>query len=164
VIILVFLLVFPQFVFLGGAQQTSVLFPVGDSWVEAEYPNDNHGSDTSLRVKSDSRTRRSYLKFDLSSIPSGKSITSVKLYLYCTYADANPSVEVYVHETGDSWSESTITWNNAPAVGASITSVSVGGTGKYYCWDITPYAQAQYSGDKVLSVVVKFLLDDPSPE
>ncbi|MEM3697558.1 MAG: PKD domain-containing protein [Candidatus Bathyarchaeia archaeon] len=138
------------------------MFPVGDSWVEAEYPNDNHGSDTSLRVRSDSRTRRSYLKFDLTSIPNGKSLVSVKLYLYCTYVDANPSVEIYVHETGDDWSESTITWNNAPAVGAYITSVSVGGTGKYYCWDITPYGQAQYSGDKILSVVVKLLLDDPS--
>jgi PKD repeat protein len=102
------------------------------------------------------------LKFDLSVIPSGKTLSSVRLYLYCTYADANPSVEVYVHETGDSWSESTITWNNAPAVGAMITSASVGGTGKYYCWDITGYAQAQYSGDKVLSLVVKLLLDDPS--
>lgn len=80
--------------FFRGAQQTSVLFLIGDSWVEAEFPNDNHGVDTSLRVRSDSRARRSYLKFDLSSIPSDKSITSVKLYLYCTYADANPSVEV----------------------------------------------------------------------
>jgi PKD repeat protein len=43
-----------------------------------------------------------------------------------------------------------------------ITSTSIGGTGKYYCWDITPYAQAQYSGDKILSIVVKLLLDDPS--
>ncbi|MGQ9690832.1 MAG: CBM96 family carbohydrate-binding protein, partial [Thermoproteota archaeon] len=102
VIILLLLLVFPQFVLFGEAQQTSILSPVGDSWVEAEFPNDNHGSDTSLRVRSDSRTRRSYLKFDLSSIPNGKTITSVKIYLYCTYADANPNVEIYVHETGDS--------------------------------------------------------------
>jgi PKD repeat protein len=159
---LLLLLVFPQFVFFCEAQQTSILSPVGDSWVEAEFPNDNHGSDTSLRVRSDSRTRRSYLRFDLSSIPTGKSITSVKLYLYCTYADANPSVEIYVHETGDDWSESTITWNNAPVVGALITSASVGGTGKYYYWDITSYAQAQYASDKILSVVVKLLLDDPS--
>jgi len=35
-----------------------------DSWVEAEFPDDNHGSEISLRVKSDTRTRRSCLKFD----------------------------------------------------------------------------------------------------
>ncbi|MEM3699768.1 MAG: DNRLRE domain-containing protein [Candidatus Bathyarchaeia archaeon] len=160
--LIVFLVMPLLFVFSVNASSSVRLYPTADSWVEAEYPNDNHGTDTSLRVKSNSRTRRSYLKFDLSSIPNGKSVISVKLYLYCTYADANPSVEIYVHETGDGWTESTITWNNAPAVGASITSVSVGGTGKYYCWDITPYGQAQYSGDKILSVVVKLLLDDPS--
>jgi hypothetical protein len=76
-----------------------------DSWVEAEFPNGNHGSETSLRVKSDSRTRRSYLKFDLNSIQSGKSVASVKLYLYCTYKSWDPSVGIYVHETGDSWDE-----------------------------------------------------------
>jgi hypothetical protein len=35
-----------------------------DPWVEVEFPDDNHGSETSLRVKSDARTRQSCLKFD----------------------------------------------------------------------------------------------------
>jgi len=152
-----FLLVIPV-----SASYTSKIYPTHDSWVEAEYPNDNHGSDTDLRVKSDSRTRRSYVKFDLSSVPNGKTVTSVKLYLYCTYTDFNPSVQVYVHGTGDDWDESSITWYSAPAVGSLITSISVGGTGRYYCWDITPYGQTEYSGDKVMCVVVKLLLDDPT--
>ena len=141
---------------------TSVLSPTNDSWIEAEFPAVNHGSDTSLRVRADSRTSRSYLQFDLNSIPSGKTLTSAKLYLYCTYSDFNPSVQIYVHETGDGWGESSITWNNAPAVGSLVTSISVGGTCQYYCWDITSYAQTQYSGDKVLSVVAKLLFDDPT--
>ena len=137
-----FLLVIPV-----SSSYASNIYPIHDSWVEAEYPSDNHGYDTSLRVKSDSRTRRSYLRFDLSSIPNGKTVATVKLYLYCTLADANPNVQVYVHGTGDNWDESSITWNNAPAVGSLITSISVGGTGRYYCWDITPYGRAEYSGD-----------------
>jgi len=141
---------------------TSSSCPTDDSWVEAEFPNGIHGSETSLRVKSDARTRRSFLKFDLNSVPNGKSITSVKLYLYCTYKDQHPSVEIYVHETGDNWDEASITWNNAPDVGSLVTSILVNGTGQYYCWDITPYGQTQYSGDKILSVVVKLLLDDPT--
>ncbi len=161
--LIVFLVFSSLLVFSVDASSYSVrLYPSDDSWVEAEYPNDNHGSDTSLRVKSDSRTRRSYLKFDLSSIPEGKTVTSVRLYLYCTYSDASPSVEVYVHETGDGWNEGSITWNNAPAVGSLITSTTIYGTGQFYCWDITPYGQAEYLGDKILSVVVKLLLDDPS--
>jgi len=161
-LLIAFLMFSPLVTLPVWSSYTSKLYPTQDSWVEAEYPNDNHGYDTSLRVKSDSRTRRSYLKFDLSSVPNGKTITSVKLYLYCTYADANPSVQVYVHETDDSWDEASVTWNNAPAVGSLITSIPVGGTGQYYCWDVTPYGQTQYSGDKILSVVVKLLLDDPT--
>ncbi|MHA1777993.1 MAG: CBM96 family carbohydrate-binding protein, partial [Candidatus Heimdallarchaeaceae archaeon] len=56
-----------------NSSYTSHLYPTDDSWVEAEFPNSNHGSDTSLRVKADSRTRQTYLKFDLDSIPNGKS-------------------------------------------------------------------------------------------
>ncbi|MCL6579223.1 MAG: PKD domain-containing protein [Candidatus Bathyarchaeota archaeon] len=163
-LLIVILLCSPLLMFQAKSSYTSKLYPISDSWVEAEFPNDTHGSDNNLRVKSDSRTRRSYLKFDLNSIPNGKTITSVKLYLYCTYADANPSVEIYVHETGDDWNEASITWNNAPTVGASITSISVGGTGRYYCWDITLYGQTQYLGDKILSVVVKLLLDNPAQD
>lgn len=164
VLLIIILLCSPLLVFQAESSYTSKLYPTHDSWVEAEFPNDNHGSETSLRVRSDSRTRRSYLKFDLNSVPAGKTITSVKLYLYCNYMDANPSVEIYVHETGDNWNEASITWNNAPAVGAFITSISVGGTGQYYCWDITPYGEAQYSGDKILSVVVKLFLDNPAQD
>jgi hypothetical protein len=160
--LIMFLLLSPLLVFPVESSSTSRLYPTDDSWVEAEYPNGNHGSETSLRVKSDSRTRRSYLKFDLGSIPNGKTLTSVKLYLYCNYMDFNPTVEIYVNETGDNWYESSITWYNAPAVGPGITSISVGETGQYYCWDITPYGQTQYSGDKILSIVVKLLLDDPT--
>jgi hypothetical protein len=149
-------------VFPVESSYTSHLYPTEDSWVEAEFPNGNHGYETSLRVKSDARTRRSYLRFSLDSIPSGKSITSVKLHLYCTYKDSNPRVEIYIHQTGDNWDEAGITWNNAPAVGSLVTNILVNGTGQYYCWDITPYAQTQYSGDKILSVVAKLLLDDPT--
>jgi len=163
VLLLIIFLMFSSFlVFSVQSFYNSHLHPTDDSWVEAEFPNGNHGSETSLRVKSDARTRRSYLKFDLNAIPDGKSITSVKLYLYCTYSDYHPSVEIYVHETGDNWNEASITWNNAPAVGSLITSILVDGTGQYYCWDITPYGQTEYSGDKILSVVAKLLLDDPT--
>ena len=157
-----FLLFSPLLVFPVESSYTSHLYPTDDSWVEAEFPNGNHGSETSLRVKSDARTRRSYLRFDLNAIPNGKSIASVKLYLYCTYKDYHESVEIYAHETGNNWDEASITWNNAPAVGSPISSILVNGTGQYYYWDITPYGQTQYSVDKILSVVVKLLLDDPT--
>ncbi|RLI41689.1 hypothetical protein DRO69_11270, partial [Candidatus Bathyarchaeota archaeon] len=154
-LLVIFLLGSLLLVFPVEASYSQQLYPVDDSWVEAEFPNGNHGFETSLRVKSDSRTRRSYLKFDLGALPEGKTVTSARLYLYCTYRDNDPSVEIYVHETGDNWSEATITWNNAPAVGSLVNSTLVYGTGQYYWWDITQYVAAEYSGDKIVSVVVK---------
>jgi hypothetical protein len=162
IILMLVSLIVPQIVASCAAQNTSFIYPSDDSWVEAEYPNTNHGSETVLRVKADSRTRRAYLKFDLSSIPNGKIVTSVKLYLYCSAVDSNPTVVINVHETLDSWAEGTITWNNAPPVGSYLSQTTLGGSGQYYAWDISSYGVAQYNGDKVLSALVKLPQDDPS--
>ena len=162
ILIVVLLVVSPFLLFSARGATVTQLSPSDDSWVQAEFPNRNYSSDTTLIVKSDAKTRRTYLKFYLNSIPLEKSITSAKLYLHCVSANPTSNVQVNVNETGDGWSESTITWNNAPSVGAFVASTDVGGMNQSYFWDITSYAQTEYSGDKILSVVVKFLQDDPS--
>jgi len=155
--------VFPLFTMNVNGQTVTSLSPSADSWVEAENPNTNRGSDTILRVKADSRIRRAYLKFDLTALPVGRAIASAKLYLYCVAANPTSYIQLNAHETGDSWSEGTITWNNAPAVGAlAASNMTVGNINQFYSWSLTSYTQTQYSGDKVLSVVVKLPLDDPS--
>jgi len=137
-------------------------YPTDDSWVNLERPNKNYGRDQIIHIKTDSTTvRRSYLKFDLSVIPPGKVIASAKLHLYCLDADPG-NVQIDVHESEDNWNEHVITWNNAPSVGAFVASnTTVDGSGKFYSWDITSYAQSEYNSDKILSLVVKFPIDDP---
>jgi hypothetical protein len=99
----------------------------------------------------------------LGSIPSQQYIVSAVLKLYCIIAAPYPPpVEVDVHATSDSWSESTITWNNAPAVGALVGNDTVGGTGQYWSWNITEFIRTQYAGDKLASVILKFKVDDPN--
>jgi uncharacterized repeat protein (TIGR02543 family) len=133
------------------------LYPSADSWVEYNYPNNNHGTESTLHVQTLCGAKRAYLKFDLSSIPAGQAISSAILRLYCSYAFYSSIVEVDAHATGDSWSEGTITWNNAPSVGALIAAnPAVGVAGYYYSWDITSYIAAEYAGDKIASVVLKF--------
>jgi len=162
VLFLIIVLVVPNAIPTARGEVTK-LYPTDDSWVEAETPNNNHGTETEIHVKADTKTRRTYLKFDLSGLPLGWVITSAKLYLYCTAANPTSNLRVDAHETGDSWSEGTITWNNAPAVGAlAASNLAVGNIGQFYFWNVTSYAQAQYNGDKKLSVVVKFPLDDPT--
>ena len=150
-------MMFSSFLVLPVNSASYKLHPIADSYVDSTNPNKNYGSQETLHVKLDSVVRRSYLKFDLGSIPSGQVISSAMLNLYCSAADPSSPVEVDVHATADSWSESTIKWNNAPSVGALVANnTAVGGIGQYWSWNITDYVYVQYIGDKIVSVVVKF--------
>jgi hypothetical protein len=69
-------------------------------------------------------TVRGLLKFDLSSIPAGATITSAKLSLYSTatplngdlvHANAGPDNAMLIQRALGNWSEATTTWGNQPA-------------------------------------------------
>jgi hypothetical protein len=56
------------------------------------------------------------------------------------------------------WSESTLTWNNRPAAGASVraTFSVVGTTSQWYEVDLTSFLQAELAaGRKVVTLVLK---------
>jgi uncharacterized repeat protein (TIGR02543 family) len=139
-------------------------YPTVDSWVELTNPNTNHGSDQTLHVRVNwdsgkgivTNLRRTYLKFDLSSLPSGTEIDSAILHLFRSGADNVPSA----YSTTDDWTEDGITWNNQPGPGA-LEDSSGTVSGSWIEWDITSYAGSEFEGDKVLSVVLKF---DPESE
>jgi len=151
-------MMFSSFLVLPVNSASYNLYPIADSYVDSTNPNSNYGSLDTLHVYlSTSTVRRAYIKFDLTSIPSGQLISSAILKLYCCYADPSSPTEVDVYATADSWSESTIKWKNAPSVGALVANnTAVGGTGQYWSWNITDYLYWQYIGDKTVSVVVKF--------
>ena len=146
-----------------GTVFTDISHPTNDSWVGLAQPHYNHGAEWEIHVKTSCDTiRRAYLKFDLGVIPADGVIVSAKLYLYCVEADPKANVRVNIHGTRDNWNEHTITWNNAPPVGAPVaSSTTVDRKNKFYSWDITPYAQSEHNSDKTLSVIVKFPVDDP---
>jgi hypothetical protein len=56
----------------------------------------------------------------------------------------------------DSWSETAITFNTAPAASTSaLSSVGVNNTAKYYELDVTSYVKTQFAGDKIVSLLIK---------
>jgi hypothetical protein len=141
---------------------TSVrIYPSDDSWVDSAIPEVNFGWQDMIHVMAGASVRRSYLKFDLSVVPSEKVLTAVTLVLYCT-ADGSHNFTVNAHETVDNWDEGNLTWNTAPSVGAMVSGTIVGDIYAYYSWDLTAYAQTQYEGDQTLSLVLKTPLDDPA--
>jgi hypothetical protein len=153
-----------------------VLYPIEDSWVGSKCSYANHGTDDELYVETIKtwsmsayeplcccrcHIKRTYLKFNVSVIPSDTKIIHARLYLAVTKADSNPYVEVVIHKTGDNWSEYTITWNNAPIVGDFVsTNTTVNGVCQYYSWNVTSYVQGEISGDGIISLVAKFPNDD----
>jgi len=106
-----------------------------DAYVRLGTPTTNYGSATDVLTKnngSGSTTRKSYLRFDLSSLPQ----TALEAWLsFDTFVNneggggTTPQeqvVNVYGLDDGDageSWGESTITWNNAPANNTSNNGI-----------------------------------------
>jgi PKD repeat protein len=147
---------------------STILYPIADSWVGSDYPTVNHGGNYTLHCRSDTSllwgnvTKRTYLKFNLTGIDPN-TIYNATLYLYCTAATIPPdTMDVDVHQTGDNWIEGPavgdINWNNAPAVGAYITTTAVGGTGQWYGWGgdaMKNYIKAEAAGDGIVSFVLK---------
>lgn len=118
---------------------------VADARVMQAYPSTNYGS---LRIFAQrSPTVRSYLRFNLSGI-SG-TVTSAKLKIWPNSASSDGFV---VHGAPSTWSENTLTWANAPAVGPAVSSV-----GAYSCCsgyvsaDATPLVTGNESVTTVLT-------------
>ena len=94
------------------AVRTATFSPDGDADVSSSKPTRNHGTTTTLRVRGGSSTNyRSYVRFAVSGLNA--PVESAKLRLYVT-DESNGGGSVYL--VGSTWGETTITWNNAPAI------------------------------------------------
>jgi hypothetical protein len=100
--------------------------------------------------------QRSWLKFDLSSLPGNRVVTSATLNLYNYYNMVNPQ-QVEVHGgTSNSWTASTITWGNQAAFGATaLATTPVQARVAWYSWDVTSFVNQNSTGDSLVSLVLK---------
>jgi nitrous oxidase accessory protein len=118
------------------------------------------GTDTTLLVKNDDGSdfdRQSFLKFDVPA--SLASAWQVLLRLgVAALGDSATKLNLSVQETGDAWSETTLTWNNRPATTGSILDTLAGrtlvaaGVDSTVEFDVTNAAVAAAGGDGVLSL------------
>jgi hypothetical protein len=84
--------------------------------------------------------RNIIMGFDISGF-SGV-VDAATLQLYRTAGQANVAMTVF-QCSNTSWTETGITWNTMPAIGASITSVNLTAVNGWYNFDVTPYVAAQ---------------------
>lgn len=86
------------------------IYPSYDTYIDYGSQTTNYDTSTTLIVKNYSGYSRStLLLFDLSGIPNGASITSVKLKTYC--ASFSDPVDLRLYECLKSWVSDEATWN-----------------------------------------------------
>jgi hypothetical protein len=94
----------------------ATLYPVDDAYVDADQPDQNFGTAETLKIteQNETETARTYVKFNLSSIPNDVKIHFALLQFYYTDSTGWGEPKVGAYQINSSWEENNITWNNQP--------------------------------------------------
>ncbi len=121
-----------------------------DAYVYENTPTNNYNTwGLDIGTITGPKIYRSYLQFDLSSVPSTAVIVDAKLGLYYSWSWLTTWFYIGLYEVTDSWGEDTITWNNQPAsssVEETIIYVPVSPTSGFKYWYIGDLVKAWYDG------------------
>jgi len=112
----------------SGGGGTFTFAPAHDAYVRQSDATLNFGSQTELRVRKPSASDdlRSFLKFNVTGLTG--IVSNAKVRLYVTNASVAGG-DVYavsnnVLSGGTPWTESTLTWSNAPAISGTALSIA----------------------------------------
>ena len=131
------------------AQATAKTFhPSADAYVMQSSPTSNYGTAANLRVDG-SPILRSYLRFTVSGL-SGAAVQSAKLRLYANSTAGGLSVNGLAN---NSWTETGLTFANAPAPGNAIKTSAAATGGQWLTIDISSYVKAEGTYNLVLTPI-----------
>ena len=135
----ILLFVFTLVVVLGlsappGYSASITLNPIIDTFAYEGEPNTPQSGWEHLFAGRTSHTSRSFLKFDLISIPDDHFIANATLELFCDIAYGSANYKLH-HVASDNLVTNGLTWNNQPAVGSYLDEVTISDTG-LKSWDL----------------------------
>jgi len=139
---------------------TAKLLPSADAYVRAGmFASQNFGSASTLVSKkgvSPDNTRRSYLKFDISSINDVERAT-LRLYGHLSSTATREAVTTIYAVRDTSWGERTVTWNTRPDLDHVVGRVTVAGTTRQWLEiDVTRFVRAELqAGRSVISLSLR---------
>lgn len=111
-----------------------------DASVNKYNPGQNWGGRDELAAGSGTvDTCRAYLKFDLSDIPDDAVIVKANVELYYFKSTGSVAAPIGAYSVEESWTESSITWNNQPDSAATpeyIYNVPSSPTNSFLFWRI----------------------------
>jgi hypothetical protein len=100
--------------------------PTADTFVNSASSSSNYGRTTKIGVDATPGKKIGYLKFDTSFL-SGKTVTSAKFRIKTVSTSSAASINnMYVYGLANpatSWSETSLTYNNRPALASTPTAV-----------------------------------------
>jgi len=118
----------------GPGTGSVTLNPVADASVLAARPTTNQGNVATLRLDA-SPDINSYLRFNVQGVTGGVTQATLRLY-----SQSTSGTGYSVHQVADtSWGETTINYNNAPALGSVINNSGAISSGSYIEVDVTSY-------------------------
>jgi len=123
-------------------QTTATFYPVADAYVSQVAPDYNYGVGIpyldvqNLDTAEFPDDRRSYVGFNLSSIPGNAVISSAVFKANMYQAGGASTVYVQLRRVTSSWTHNTVTWNSRPK-SASYAGLNVGTTPRVIGWDVT---------------------------
>jgi hypothetical protein len=126
----------------SAPEETKILQPGPegiDSGIESVVPTNNYGNLTYCDVGNSAITiRRTYIKFDLSTVPANAVVVDADLKLYHYGGPGTDDFTIGLYKVTSAWDESTITWNLQPtcSVDAETTSDITIGAITWESWDI----------------------------
>jgi len=126
--------------------------PAGkDAHVEEVIPDGNLGSSETIWVGEwpGGQRNRSYLQFDLSSIPTTAAVLDAGLSLYYHNSSSAQPVDVGAYKVTSSWNGSSITWNVQPTSAPTpeyVRAVAATATNSFISWYIKDLVQGWIDG------------------
>jgi hypothetical protein len=132
----------------GNPEKVEAVFQASaDTYADQVHPDKSYGASEFLRVRSlGSENARTYIFFDISTIPPGATVLRAKLFLYLS--EPPTSNRTYLCYALDSaWDENSLTWNKKPRVRSIyVASSTVTTTPGWVIWDVTDQIQMFLNG------------------
>jgi hypothetical protein len=116
----------------GPGGQTLQFNPVADAFTMANRPTSNMGTANSLRLDTSPQTN-SYLRFNVQGLNGTVSQATLRVYV-----QSSSSLGFNVNQVADNtWGETSINFNNAPALGSVVNSSGATTANNYIVVDVT---------------------------
>jgi VCBS repeat-containing protein len=121
----------------SGGGSSLIFAPSDDATVKQAFPTSVF-NDASLIVRKGSNSVHTYLKFTVTGLAGAASAAKLRLFVTDPSPNAGPIFTASnTTPSGTAWSESTLTWNTKPAIGASaLSSLAAVSTGSWVEFDL----------------------------